>query len=112
MRTALLLLALVALAVPVRADDCTTWTTSSTNDEMIVLDMPDNALGIDYVVNDLCQDDEGDEGDPNDPYDDTGACLFSIWTYQESNGLEGLQRGDEQRDDTCHWMIESDTFIW
>ncbi len=46
-----------------------------------------------YVDNDVCQ--------PN--------CLFSIWIYQESNGIEGLQRGDEVVDDTCGGMIESDT---
>ena len=44
--------------------------------------------------NDLCQPD----------------CLFSIWLYQESNGIPGLQRGDEVVDNTCHGMIEADTW--
>lgn len=112
MRTILLLFALLALAVPVRAHDCAGWTTSTTNDEMIVLEVPDHVLGVRYVVSDLCQDDERDAGDPNDPYDDRGPCLFAIWLYYETNGIDGLQRGDELRDDTCHWMIESDTFVW
>jgi hypothetical protein len=31
----------------------------------------------------------------------TGLCFFSIWVYQESNGIDGLQRGDEVVDNTC-----------
>jgi hypothetical protein len=56
-------------------------------------------LGIDasnggcvYIDNDVCQPE----------------CLFSVWIYCESNGMEGLQRGDEVRDDTCNGAFESD----
>ncbi|HUR70057.1 MAG TPA: hypothetical protein VM370_12500 [Candidatus Thermoplasmatota archaeon] len=51
--------------------------------------------------------DTGDRGEgvPR-AYVDNYACascglVFSIWTYQESNSVEGLQRGDESHDDTC-----------
>lgn len=44
---------------------------------------------------------------------DTGIDeLGSIWVYEESNGHEGLQRGDEVYDDTCHGQIEADTIIF
>ena len=48
-----------------------------------------------YVDNDLCQ-----------------PCMFSIWIYQESNGIPGLQRGDEVVDDTCGGAIQSDTIVF
>lgn len=41
-----------------------------------------------------------------------GGCLFSIWFYQESNGMEGLQRIDEVKDDTCGGQIEGDTLAF
>lgn len=46
-----------------------------------------------YVDNDPCQPE----------------CGFSIWIYEESNDIDGLQRGDEMHDDTCGGMIRSDT---
>ncbi len=73
----------VALSGTGNASHCTTWSTSDPEVE---------AFGF-YVDNDLCQ----------------PQCIFSIWSYEETNGIPGLQRGDEVRDDTCHWMIESDT---
>lgn len=37
--------------------------------------------------------------------DDDGSlcepCSISIWVYEESNGIGGLQRHDDVRDDTC-----------
>ena len=68
------------------AEHCTTWSTSHPE-----IDLGDS-MGY-YIDNDLCQPE----------------CLFSIWIYNESNGIPGLQRGDEVVDDTCHGMIESDT---
>jgi hypothetical protein len=42
----------------------------------------------------------------------TAGPLFSIWVYQESNGLDGLQRGDEVVDNTCGGAAGiSDTII-
>lgn len=36
----------------------------------------------------------------------------TMWIYQESNDLAGLQRGDEVHDDTCGGMIEADTIVY
>lgn len=36
-------------------------------------------------------------------------CLLSLYVYEESNGIDGLQRGDDQVDDTCGGQIEADT---
>lgn len=65
------------------AEHCTTWSTSH----------PEVSVDGFYVDNDVCQPE----------------CVFSIWLYEEGNGIPGLQRGDEVVDDTCHGMIESDT---
>ncbi len=74
----------LALAIPAAADDC--WTTSD----------PEVAAGGFYVDNDNCQPE----------------CLFSIWVYQESNEIEGLQRGDEFHSDiTGCDGVDSDTII-
>lgn len=35
-------------------------------------------------------------------------CIYSLWVYEESNGLAGLQRGDEMHDDTCHESVAPD----
>ncbi|HUR69148.1 MAG TPA: hypothetical protein VM370_07860 [Candidatus Thermoplasmatota archaeon] len=48
-----------------------------------------------YVDNDAC----------------TLDCILSIWVYEESNGMPGLQRDDSGRDDTCGGQIEADTNI-
>lgn len=48
-----------------------------------------------YVDNDLCQ----------------PACLASVWIYQESNGIDGLQRGDEVVDHTCGGKFPADTLL-
>jgi hypothetical protein len=36
----------------------------------------------------------------------------SIWIYEESNGMPGLQRGDEIVDDTCGGAIPGDTIVF
>jgi len=82
--TALLTVAALAIAVPVSAQDCEPSNADAEVD-----------LGGLYVDNDPCQPE----------------CLFSIWVYQETNGIEGLQRGDEVEDNTCGGQIESDTII-
>ena len=75
------------------AAHCTTWSTSHAEIDTDPLDT--GLVPREYVDNDLCQPE----------------CIFSIWFYEESNGIPGLQRGDEVKDDTCHGMIEADT-IW
>jgi hypothetical protein len=85
------LLALLLLA-PAAAQGCQM---TSSNPEV------DTGLPVDgaprfYVDNDLCH-----------------FCLFSIWVYQESNGIDGLQRGDEVVDDTCGGAAgASDTIVF
>lgn len=117
---------LIALANPVGAEHCTTWTSSTTTDRMLVIEGP--YLLFDYFVTDLCQVPPGDPTTWPSPglygryvpfpgWDHNGdgsadGCLFSIWLYYESNGIPGLQRGDWVVDDSCHGMIESDSFVW
>lgn len=84
------LLLLLTLA-PAAGQACT----PTTSDPEI--DTRETPMGRFYVDNDLCQIEDPPHG-----------CLFSIWTYQESNGLDGLQRHDEGHDDTCGGQIESD----
>lgn len=48
-----------------------------------------------YVENDFCQ---------MDP------CTF--WIYEETNGVEGLQRDDDVVDDTCHGAVPGDTIVF
>lgn len=49
--------------------------------------------------------------------DQDGACdpecgPYTIWIYAESNGIPGLQRADDRRDDTCGGAIEADTVVF
>jgi hypothetical protein len=36
----------------------------------------------------------------------------TLWVYEESNGVDGLQRGDEVVDDTCGGRFPGDTIIF
>lgn len=98
---------ILALSVPAEADACSPTTSH-----------PEIAAFGFYVDNDLCQVPPGHptEWEPPTLFDWYGgggdSCLFSIWTYEESNGIEGLQRGDEVHDDTCGGTIESDTLAF
>lgn len=86
--TTLLTLAALSIAVPAFADGCELTTSN-----------PEVAAGGFYVDNDLCQVD--------------GTCIFSIWIYQETNGIDGLQRNDDVHDDTCDGAAgESDLIIF
>ena len=97
MRTILILAAVLAIAVPVEADHCTTFSTSAPDHDTTV-----DADGVPryYVDIDYCHVSQNNN-----------ECLFSIWLYEETNGIDGLQRGDEVVDDTCGGLIEADT-IW
>jgi len=84
--TALVALAAFALLVPAQAEELC-YTTSSPE-----LTIPGDAIGGDiYVDNDLCEPVVGD-----------GTCTAAIWIYQETNGIAGLQRGDENVNDVIN----------
>lgn len=88
-----LLLALVVLILGRTADahHCSTWTTREAEQDL-------NPTGVGpryYIDHDDCD----------------SRCMMSMWVYEESNGVDGLQRGDEVEDDTCHGMIAPDTLI-
>lgn len=96
MRTILILLAILALAIPAGADHCATFSTSDPEFDSAFGASVEDAPRF-YVENDPCH--------------MHGMCVFSIWVYRESNGIGGLQRDDEIVDDTCHGMIAGDTII-
>lgn len=84
----------LALLGPVEAHHCATWSTT----ENVEYDTGDHGVGPRFYV---------DNSPPPLP-----CCVFgSWWVYEESNGLDGLQREDEVIDDTCHGMIEPDTLV-
>lgn len=87
-RFTLLALATLALFLPAGAEECVPTTSEPE------IDTGETGFGRYYVDNDVCQFD---------------GCAFSVWVYQESNGIDGLQRNDEMKDDTCGGMIDSDT---
>ncbi len=37
---------------------------------------------------------------------------FAYWVYEESNGIEGLQKNDAYEDDTCGGRIAGDTILY
>lgn len=85
---------LLALAAPSHAWGCQTTTS---NPEVDTYEWSGVHAGPRfYVDNDPC------------PVE----CLWSIWVYQESNGIDGLQRGDEMVDNTCGGAIPHDTIIF
>ena len=96
---------LLAIAMPAGADGCVP-TTSVTDDDTIVLatpplDSPEDCWQTncgEYVVNDICQ-------------TDGSGCLLDAYWYAESNGIAGLQRGDQSWDDTCGGQIRSDSIV-
>ncbi len=49
-----------------------------------------------YIDNDRCQPE----------------CVFSIWIYQETNGIEWLQRDDRYVDNTCGGQIDADQVVF
>lgn len=96
MRILLVLAALIALTAPATAMHCSGWSTSAA----------DVAAGGYYVADDCflswCT-----------LFGLTGVHVTgTLWVYEESNGIPGLQRGDEIVDDTCHDQILADTIIF
>lgn len=95
MRVPLLAFVLVvALAASAGADHCAGYSTSQPE-----VDSTATPAGRHYVDHTFCQMENCGPG---------GA----FWVYEESNGLPGLQRGDEFHDDTCHATIQQDTLIF
>lgn len=90
---AILFLALAVLTIPAAAEGCVPTTSRPE------VDTGPTPAGRFYVDNDPCH-----------------LCLLSIWIYQESNGMDGLQRWDNVWDDTCGGIerggIEGDELIY
>lgn len=80
-----LCLSLLTAPLPAVAAHCTTWETAS----------PEIDATLYYVDIDYCN-----------------PCMETFWVYEESNGIDGLQRSDEIVDTTCHGMIAPDTVIF
>lgn len=83
-------LALALLATSANADHCVTYETARPE-----FDSGPTPVGRWYWDNDACQ-----------------PCMWSTWIYEESNGIDGLQRADEVVDGTCHGLIKGDTIIF
>lgn len=84
------LLMILALMPPAGAEHCTTYSTS-----LPEVTTPTAAGKTYYVDLFLCQ-----------------ICdWWFLFPYEESNGIEGLQRADDIEDDTCHGMIAPDTLL-
>lgn len=80
------MLLFLALAAPSLAEGCVMTTAQPEIDSKLISD----ATGSARIYVD----------------DDCGGALIlcdwiSVWMYEESNGIDGLQRQDEVRDDTC-----------
>jgi hypothetical protein len=97
MYTVILTIAAIALMVPSNA--IATCDMALATPELTVPDASGQAGGDVYVDNDFCQLD---------------GCSFSLWVYQETNGVAGLQRGDEVENDvdTCTDGTVADTDIF
>lgn len=93
MKALVALLAVFALSSAAEAEHCTTYSTTTPN---VGCGMYNYEGTYPYYVDEDCCD----------------PCLSSIWVYDESNGIPGLQRGDEVHDDTCHGMIIPDTIVF
>lgn len=105
----------VALLGSTAADEAC-YTTSTTDDETLIVELPAGLViggTATYLVNDFCQDDPKEpDPDPSDPYNNGGGpCLFSVWYYEETNDIPGLQRQDEVHSDVqdCDGDVQGDT---
>lgn len=90
---------LLLLLAPAEATHCATYSTSTTDlsARKVVIEIDRDDLFLDDLHSfyyDVCHPE----------------CVFSFGTYQESNGIPGLQRGDAFVDETCHGLIASD--VW
>lgn len=92
-----LTLASLALLPFAAAEDCEP-TTSTSDAEQTVVEVPGCALGVDTVICYVV-------------VQHSEECGYGLWVFPESNGRPGLQRHDECRDDTCGGEIESDILV-
>lgn len=90
MRAIVLACVLSLATMSASADHCVVW--AGPHPEIVTGETP---LGSFYADNDLCQPE----------------CMFSLWVYQETNGIDGLQRGDSVVNDTCHGTIPADSIV-
>lgn len=84
----LILLSILLLAIPASAYEGCEPTTSEAD-----IGLSTRVAGEWYVENSPCQPD----------------CASYLRLYEETNGIEGLQRSDETVDDTCGGAIPADT---
>lgn len=106
MRAILVVVTLFAagFTVPASAGHCTAWTTSEpyfydyyrSGWPLYLQRIPTGATGTAGVY----------------VHYDAQGYTVEFWIYAESNGIPGWQRGDENKDDTCHGMIKPDTVIF
>ena len=95
MRAFVALVVLLAFALPVEADHCAAWSTSVADADTGLAPGAPRFYVVDLVCSIMyCP-----------------GTTFSIWVYEESNGIDGLQRADEVHDDTCHGSIAGDKII-
>lgn len=104
----LTIVALLALSVSAAADECQ-MTTSDPE-----VDTGETPAGRYYVDNDDCVQLPERPTDllPGGGYGGDDGCIFSVWIYQESNGVDGLQRIDEVKDDSCGGEYEGDSLAF
>lgn len=97
----LLVLAFTAAAAPSLAAACEPTTSSPhfCTSSIAVPCLPGDVAGAYYLISDC-------------PFVGPGSCMWSIWVYEETNGIEGLQRADEVVDDTCSGAIPGDRIVF
>ncbi len=97
--------ALAALVAPYAlAEHCKEPYLDRNTEELRINDPETNEV-LYYLDNDWCQSQD---------------CGYSIWIYEETNGIANLQRQDATgddvneftQDDTCHGMIKPDTRVY
>lgn len=99
---AALLLAALVTASARRPADCEGFTDPVllSADHQIVTVPAFGGAPPSYVYHDLCQ------------LDKDGACVFSAWVYEESNGVPGLQRdADGRAEGDCGQGARPDTHV-
>jgi hypothetical protein len=98
MRVLLLAAALSALAIPVGADHCAGWTTTTHGYYGIpVIEAEGRYVLVECHISDI----QGCE-----------LWGYRVMIVEESNGIPGLQHVDELHDDTCHGLIAADRIVF
>jgi hypothetical protein len=100
-RAVLVASVLLALAVPAGADHCAVY------DADPELTTPATGVGLNHFLYGGGEDDPGIYYLDNDPCQPE--CAFSVWVYEETNGIPGLQRDREYGDGAG--CIDADTIL-